>query len=77
MIEILRQIDDPYPYFRGLVADLGFEAATIEFRQPRRKHGITHNNFFTLYDMAMLGITSYSKLPLRLATHAGFFMSQS
>lgn len=77
VIETLRQIDDPYPYFRGLVADLGFEASTIEFRQPRRKHGVTHNNFFTLYDMAMLGITSYSKLPLRLATMLGFIMALS
>jgi glycosyltransferase involved in cell wall biosynthesis len=75
VIEILRQIDDPYPYFRGLVADLGFEPAEIEYRQPRRKHGITHNNFLTLYDMAMLGITSYSKVPLRLATMLGFFMA--
>lgn len=75
VIEILRTIDDPYPYFRGLVADLGFEPALIEYRQPRRKHGITHHNFFTLYDMAMLGITSHSKAPLRLATMLGFFMS--
>jgi len=77
VIELLRAIDDPYPYFRGLVADLGFEAATIEFRQPMRKHGLTHNNLFTLYDIAMLGITSYSKLPLRLATMLGFMMSLS
>jgi CDP-6-deoxy-D-xylo-4-hexulose-3-dehydrase len=77
VIAILRTIDDPYPYFRGLVADLGFEAATIEFRQPRRKHGITHNNFFTLYDLAMLGLTSYSKVPLRLATMLGFLMALS
>ena len=77
VIETLRQIDDPYPYFRGLVADLGFEAATIEFRQPRRKHGITHSNFYTLYDMAMLGITNYSKVPLRLATMLGFIMALS
>lgn len=75
VIEIVRRIDDPYPYFRGLVADLGFEPATIEFHQPRRKHGITHNNVFTLYDIAMLGITSYSKLPLRLATMLGFCMA--
>lgn len=75
VIEILRGIDDPYPYFRGLVADLGFDPAMIEYRQPRRKRGITHNNFFTLYDMAMLGITSYSKLPLRLATMLGFGMA--
>lgn len=75
VVDVLRQIDDPYPYFRGLIADLGFEAATIEFRQPRRMHGVTHNNFLTLYDMAMLGITSYSKVPLRLATMLGFSMS--
>lgn len=75
VVEILRKIDDPYPYFRGLVADLGFEPALIEYRQPRRKHGTTHHNMFTLYDMAMLGITSHSKAPLRLATMLGFFMS--
>lgn len=77
VIETLRKIDDPYPYFRGLVADLGFEAATIEFRQPRRKRGISSNNFYTLYDMAMLGFTSYSKVPLRLATMVGFAMAIS
>jgi glycosyltransferase involved in cell wall biosynthesis len=75
VIDTLRKIDDPYPYFRGLVADLGFEAATIEFRQPKRQHGVTHNNFLTLYDMAMLGLTSYSKAPLRVATMLGFLMS--
>lgn len=75
VIQTLRKIDDPYPYFRGLVADLGFEAATIEFKQPKRKHGVTHSNFFTMYDLAMLGLTSYSKAPLRLATMLGFFMS--
>ncbi|MGZ4779307.1 MAG: glycosyltransferase family 2 protein [Thermoanaerobaculia bacterium] len=77
VIEGLRRLDDPYPYFRGLVADLGYSAATIDFRQPRRKHGITHNNFYTLYDLAMLGLTSYSKVPLRLATMLGFLMSAS
>lgn len=77
VMEALRKIDDPYPYFRGLIADLGFEAATIPFQQPRRKHGITHNNFLTLYDLAMLGLTNYSKAPLRLATMLGFFMSVS
>jgi glycosyltransferase involved in cell wall biosynthesis len=75
VIEALKQIDDPYPYFRGLVADLGFEAATIPFNQPRRKRGVTSNNFLTLYDLAMLGLTSYSKAPLRLATMLGFLMS--
>jgi glycosyltransferase involved in cell wall biosynthesis len=75
VIDKLRQIDDPYPYFRGLVADLGYEAATIDFRQPKRRHGVTHMRFFHLYDMAMLGMTSYSKVPLRLATMIGFLMS--
>jgi glycosyltransferase involved in cell wall biosynthesis len=75
VIEVLRTIEEPYPYFRGLVADMGFQAATVEFRQPKRQHGVTHNNFFTLYDMAMLGMTSYSKVPLRLATMLGFLMS--
>jgi len=73
VIEILRQIDDPYPYFRGLIADIGFEMAEIPFTQPRRKRGLTKNNFYTLYDMAMLGIINYTKIPLRLATMFGFF----
>jgi len=72
VIEILRKFDDPYPYFRGLIADIGFEYARIEFTQPRRKRGISKNNFYTLYDMAMLGVTSYTKIPLRLATMIGF-----
>jgi len=72
VIEILRNIEDPYPYFRGLIADIGFEYAQIEFTQPRRKRGISKNNFYTLYDMAMLGVTSYTKVPLRLATMLGF-----
>jgi glycosyltransferase involved in cell wall biosynthesis len=67
VIEILRTIDDPYPYFRGLISDLGFEVAKIEYAQPARKKGRTKNNFYSLYDMAMLGITNYSKIPLRLA----------
>jgi polyisoprenyl-phosphate glycosyltransferase len=75
VIEALRHVDDPYPYFRGLIADLGFEPATIEFRQPRRRSGTTHNNFYTLYDMAFLGIINHSKVPLRLATMLGFAMS--
>lgn len=73
VIEVLRQIDDPYPYFRGLIADIGFETAKIPFTQPRRKRGISKNNFYSLYDMAMLGVTNYTKVPLRLATMLGFF----
>lgn len=72
VIEKLRSLNDPYPYFRGLVADLGYEIATVPFVQPPRKHGITKNNFYTLFDMAMLGFTNHSKVPLRMATMLGF-----
>lgn len=72
VVRILRQIDDPYPYIRGLIAEIGFEAARIEFVQPKRMRGITKNNFYTLYDMAMVGFTSNTKIPLRLATMVGF-----
>ena len=72
VIEILRQLNDPYPYFRGLIADIGFPIARIEFVQPMRRRGITKNNFYTLYDLAMLGLTGYTKIPLRLAAMLGF-----
>lgn len=72
VIEVLRQIDDPYPYFRGLICDIGYERAEIPYVQPARRRGFTKNNFYTLYDMAMLGITNHSKVPLRLATMTGF-----
>jgi len=75
VIELVRKIDDPYPYFRGLIAELGIEYAAIPFEQPKRVRGITKNNFYTLYDMAMLGITSHSKIPIRLATMFGFGLS--
>jgi glycosyltransferase involved in cell wall biosynthesis len=75
LIEILKTLDDPYPYFRGLICDIGFERATLEYVQPARKAGKTKNNFFTLFDTAMLGITNHSKVPLRLATMSGFAMS--
>ncbi len=75
VIEALRRIDDPYPYFRGLIADMGFSHAEVPYIQPLRKRGITKSNFYALYDMAMLGITSHSKVPLRLATMAGFALS--
>jgi glycosyltransferase involved in cell wall biosynthesis len=75
VVTTLRTIEDPYPYARGLVADLGYESAKVAFHQPRRRRGITKNNFYTLYDMAMLGITNHSKVPLRLATMVGFAMS--
>ena len=72
VIDVIKGIGDPYPYFRGLIPDLGFESAKVEFVQPRRTKGITKNNFYTLLDMALLGMTSYSKVPLRLATLLGF-----
>jgi glycosyltransferase involved in cell wall biosynthesis len=75
VIDILRKLDDPYPYFRGLISDIGFESAKIPFTQPHRHRGITKNNFYTLYDLAMLGLTSHSKVPLRLAAMLGFAMS--
>jgi len=75
VIEQLRKVDDPYPYFRGLICDLGYERAEIPYDQPLRTRGFTKNNFYTLYDIAMLGITNHSKVPLRLATMTGFLMS--
>lgn len=72
VIEILRQLNDPYPYVRGLIADVGFPAARVEYVQQARRRGRSKSSFFTLYDNAMLGLTSYSKLPLRLATFIGF-----
>jgi glycosyltransferase involved in cell wall biosynthesis len=75
IVNVLRKMDDPYPYFRGMISEVGFEKAIVNFTQPRRKRGFTKNNFYTLYDMAMLGITSYSKVPLRIATMLGFVMS--
>jgi glycosyltransferase involved in cell wall biosynthesis len=75
VVEILREINDPYPYFRGQIADIGFESYKVYYKRPTRKRGITKNNFYTLYDLAMLGITNHSKVPLRIATMAGFVMS--
>jgi glycosyltransferase involved in cell wall biosynthesis len=75
VIELVRHIDDPYPYFRGLIADLGFEHAEIPYVQPLRIRGVTKSNFYALYDMAMLGITGHSKVPIRLATMSGFALS--
>ncbi len=72
VVETLRIIEDPYPYFRGLICDIGFERAVIEYVQPVRKRGFAKSNFYALYDVAMLGITNHSKVPLRLATMTGF-----
>ena len=75
VIDILRNINDSYPYFRGLLCEIGFPIATVPFKQPRRQRGVTKNNFYTLYDIAMLGITNHSKIPLRLMAMSGFLLS--
>jgi glycosyltransferase involved in cell wall biosynthesis len=72
VIDILRRINDPYPYFRGLLSEIGLDICKIPFCQPVRKRGLTKNNFHTLFDMAMLGITNHSRIPLRMATMGGF-----
>ena len=73
-VDAFRLFRDPYPYFRGMIAEIGFDRAEIPFVQPKRKRGKTKNNWFTLYDMAMTGFVNHSKLPLRLATITGFIV---
>lgn len=74
-IAVLRALKDPYPYFRGLITEVGFNRAEIPYVQPARKKGKTSNNFYSLYDLAMLGFVNHSKIPLRLASFIGFGMS--
>ncbi len=71
-VEAVRRFGDPYPYFRGMVSEIGLSTITIPYDQPVRRRGVTSNNFYALYDMAMLGITNLSKVPLRLVTGLGF-----
>ena len=75
IVEILKKLKEPYPYGRGVLCEIGYEKTFIEYTQPKRERGKTKNNFYTLYDMAMLGIVSHSKLPLRIASISGFIMS--
>lgn len=75
VLDVLRRIKDPYPYGRGLICEIGFPIGTVPFNQPRRARGVTSQNFYTLYDIAMLGITKHSKVPLRLMAMVGFAMS--
>lgn len=70
-IEVLRNLNDPTPFLRGIVAELGFKRKEIPYEQPKRRAGKTHNNFLSLYDAAMLSITSYTKVGLRLCTFLG------
>ncbi|MEG2971435.1 MAG: glycosyltransferase family 2 protein [Akkermansia sp.] len=66
---------DPYPYFRGMVSEIGLKRAEVPFVQDKRKYGITKNNFFTLYDMAMTGFVNHTRMPLRLAVFSGFIIA--
>jgi glycosyltransferase involved in cell wall biosynthesis len=72
VVDVIKSFDDPYPYFRGLIAEAGFRRFEIPYHQPARKRGITKNDFYALYDMAMLAITNLSKVPLRIVTFSGF-----
>ena len=72
VMDIVQSINDPYPYFRGIIAEIGLPHVKLFYNQKRRARGITKNNFYTLYDLAMLGITNFSKVPLRLLTFFGF-----
>lgn len=74
-IQVLRELDDSTPFLRGIVAELGYRRKDIIYEQQRRRAGKTHNNWYTLYDAAMLSFTSYTKIGLRLATIIGFLMS--
>jgi glycosyltransferase involved in cell wall biosynthesis len=73
--KIRANFHDPYPYFRGMIAELGLPHTKVFYNQKRREHGITKNNFYSLYDIAMLGITNLSKVPLRLVVLCGFVCS--
>ena len=70
-MDVLRNLDDPTPFLRGIVAELGYKRKEIQYEQPQRRAGKTHNNFMSLYDAAMLSFTSYTKVGLRLATFLG------
>jgi polyisoprenyl-phosphate glycosyltransferase len=72
VMDMIHQFDDPYPYFRGMIAEIGLPHVELQYEQQRRKHGKSNNNYYTLYDMAMLGITTLSKVPLRAMTFCGF-----
>lgn len=74
-IDVLRELDDPMPFLRGIVAELGLLRKDIEYTQAKRRAGKTHNNWYTLYDAAMLSFTSYTKVGLRVATIIGFLFS--
>ncbi|HTM25550.1 MAG TPA: glycosyltransferase family 2 protein [Vicinamibacterales bacterium] len=75
VVDAVRAFDDPYPYFRGMIAEIGLPHCEIQYDQPARKRGVSKHNFYALYDLAMLGVTNLSKVPLRFVTLLGFFCS--
>lgn len=75
VVEKVRDVKDPYPYFRGLISELGYERAEVSYTQRARKRGLSKNNFYTLLDIALLGLTSHTKVPLRIVTIGGAFLS--
>ena len=74
-IDVMRDLDDPVPFLRGVVAELGSRIKLVEYEQQTRRAGKTHNNFFSLYDAAMLSFTAYTKIGLRLSSFLGMLMS--
>ena len=74
-IQVMRDLKDPTPFLRGIVAELGYERKEIPYTQPQRRAGKTHNNWYSLYDAAMLSFTSYTKVGLRIASFFGFLAS--
>jgi dolichol-phosphate mannosyltransferase len=77
IMDLIRKINDPNPYFRGLVCELGYPIETIEFRQAKRLRGISKNNFYTLFDMAMMGLVSNSLVPIRMASFVGIALGSA
>jgi glycosyltransferase involved in cell wall biosynthesis len=75
VIDAVKKFHEPYPYFRGMISEIGFKRTEVPFIQAARKHGKTKNNFFTLYDTAMTGFVNHTKLPLRLAAFMGFVVA--
>ncbi len=75
VIDHIRNINDPYPFLRGLICELGYQIKTIPFNQPRRLRGVSKNNFYSLFDIALLGIVSHSMVPIRIASLLGFIVA--
>lgn len=75
VLDHIRTINDPYPFLRGLICELGYPIKTINFNQPRRLRGVSKNNFYSLFDIALLGIVSHSMVPIRVASMLGFMIA--